>query len=51
MDNSDNPRHFYSWFKKALPNGHKVKKSSKFDIDKFVEDQNIGYLISSNPYS
>ena len=50
MDNSDNPRHLpIHRFKKALPNGHKVKKSSKFDIDKFVEDQNIGYLISSKP--
>ncbi|MEC7929722.1 MAG: WYL domain-containing protein [Pseudomonadota bacterium] len=50
MDDSDNPRHLpIHRFKKAWPNGHKIKKLTKFDIDKFVEDQNIGYLISSKP--
>ena len=27
----------------------KNQKLTKFDIDKFVEDQNIGYLISTKP--
>ncbi len=50
MDGSDNPRHLpIHRFKKALPNGNKIKKSTQFDIDKFVEGQNIGYLISSKP--
>ena len=50
MDGSENPRHLpIHRFKKAVPNGNRIKKFPKFDIDKFVEDQNIGYLISTKP--
>lgn len=50
MDGSDKPRHLpVHRFKKAVPNGNRIKKFAKFDIDKFVDDQNIGYLISTKP--
>ena len=50
MDDSDNPRPLPSHrFKTAWPHGQNINKLTKFDIDKLVEDQNIGYLISTKP--
>ena len=49
-ESPDSPRHLpIHRFKSAEWNGKKVTKSKDFNIDKFVQSQNIGFLISSKP--
>jgi predicted DNA-binding transcriptional regulator YafY len=36
-------------FKSATIFNTKISKPKKFDLDKFIEDQNIGYLLSNKP--
>ena len=50
MDGNEQPRHLpIHRFKKAKIVTERIKKSIQFDIDKFVREQNIGYLISTKP--
>ena len=50
MDDSKDPRHLpIHRFKEARQNGHKAQRLQYFDIDSFIKDQNIGYLISVKP--
>mgnify|MGYP001424905734 CR=1 FL=1 len=50
MDESKDPRHLpIHRFKEARQNGHKAQRLQYFDIDSFIKDQNIGYLISVKP--
>jgi len=49
-ENPDVPRHLpIHRFKSAEWNGKKVTQSKDFNIDEFVQSQNIGFLISSKP--
>ena len=49
MDNSDQPRHLpIHRFKFAIQNGNKIQPPKDFNLDVFVESQNIGYLISKD---
>ncbi len=50
MDGSDNPRHLpIHRFKKAKENGKRVETPQDFNLDSYIESQNIGYLISVKP--
>jgi predicted DNA-binding transcriptional regulator YafY len=49
-ESPDLPRHLpIHRFKSAAWNGKKIEKPKNFKIDEFIENQNIGYLISSKP--
>jgi predicted DNA-binding transcriptional regulator YafY len=50
MDDSKDPRHLpIHRFKEARQNGLKAQRLQYFDIDSFIKNQNIGYLISVKP--
>mgnify|MGYP001177100688 FL=1 len=49
-EDPENPRHLpIHRFKKAEWNGNRSKEPKNFNIDKFIYDQNIGFLHSSRP--
>ena len=49
-EDPENPRHLpIHRFKSAEWNGNKVIEPKGFNLDKFIEDQNIGFLLSKKP--
>ena len=49
-EDPNNPRHLpIHRFKRAEWNGESVVEPKGFNIDKFIEDQNIGFLLSNKP--
>ena len=49
-EDPENPRHLpIHRFKSAEWNGNKVIEPKTFSLDKFIEDQNIGFLLSKKP--
>ena len=52
LDNSLQPRHLpMHRFQKAFQNGKKSIVPKDFNLDEFIKNQNIGYLISEKPIS
>jgi len=49
-EDPENPRHLpIHRFKSAEWNGNKVIEPKDFNLDKFIQDQNIGFLLSKKP--